>query len=553
MSFICFTQNNTPQKVIEENPSRQSYFGDSGDIDGDYAVVTGVHSENPVAWNGGIAKIYKKNNSGIWEFTRAMYPKISSSEDRFGQGACAMEGNTVIVGDWMNVKHESGAAHIFKFWGDSAWKETAYLTPKNVAGVKNFGKSVDIYGNYAVVGANTSFYIFELQLDETWLQIKKISKPNAIGFGTKLAIHGDYLLVSSPYENVDGVEKSGAVYVYHNDNKLGWKYLEKIILSIEDTKVEAKFGSSIAIYKNNVLIGYPNAKMGEISAGNAYLYEIGKDEIKLKQKLFTKEFSFNKYRFGEQVSISENFIAIGEAQGKEHEGSVYIFEKINNEFKEVNRLTSGQKSYYGNDFGQNGLSLSNNNLFVGFPGDSHCDQNYEGCGSAFFYSLDKTTQDKEITPFVPHGLTKGDLNKKMKQFNADSIIFDDINGDDIYLLRASSNGLWGMYQSGKEIIPMNYEIINFYGWNDPFTFVKKNGNWCIYYGGFNGENHLTYCGYEELKKFTHKGYLYVAGKRNGKWDWVNWKTGNSTHMQKTYPQELLIYSNWNPGDYNGFK
>ena len=57
-----------------------------------------------------------------------------------------------------------------------------------------------------------------------------------------------------------------------------------------------------------------------------------------------------------------------------------------------------------------------------------------------------------------------EIAKKMKQFNADSILFDYINGDDVYLLRSVESGLWGMYQEGKVIIPMEYEYINFFGW-----------------------------------------------------------------------------------------
>jgi hypothetical protein len=547
-------QDTTPQKIVEQNPSRQNYFGESGDIDGNYAVAVGIHSENPNAWKGGVVNVYKQNTKGTWEFNRAMFPKVSDSEDRFGQGACALSGNNVIVGDWMNAKQEFGAAHIFNFWGDTLWRETAYLAPKNTLGVESFGRSVDIYGNYAVVGASNAVYIFELQIDNTWQEIKKLTKTNAGGFGQHVAIHGNYLIVSAEWEGIDGIKNSGAVYVYYNSNKVGWKYLQKIKLSAEETKIDAKFGSSISIFKNNIVIGYPKANMGEIlGAGNVYVYERTKLKFELKQKLFAEDFGFNKYGFGDQVSISENYIAIGENQGREYQGSVYLFEKIEEEFKQVNRFSSGKKSYHGNDFGQNGLSLSKNNLFVGFPGDDFCNEKVKGCGSAYFYTLQKTPSKKDIPAFIPQGLTKKMIDKKMKPHNADSILFDDINGDDVYLLRSSTTGLWGMYQADKVIIPMKYEYINFYGWNDPFTFVKKDNKWCIYYGGFSDDNHAVHCDYEELKKFTHQGYIYVAGKQDGKWNWVNWHTGNATHGNKTYHQELVIYNNWNPGNYSYFK
>jgi len=553
---ICthyYAQNTPPQKIVEQNPIRQNYFGGSGDIDGDYAVVTGTHSENPIAWNGGVANLYKQNEKGVWQLTRSMYPQTSSNNDRFGQNACAISGNYIIVGDWMNVKQDFGAAHIFKFWGDTAWQQVAYLAPNTTTGVKSFGQSVDIYGNYAVVGATNTVYIFELHTDNTWKQIKKITKTNAEGFGQNVSIHGDYLIVSAEWEDIDGMVNAGAVYIYHNNKKVGWEYLQKIILNSEDIKPESDFGSSLAIYKDYILIGYPNAKMGEISAGNAYLYEKKGAKFELKQKLYTEDFTFNKYRFGEKVSISENYIAIGEAQGKNHEGSVYIFEKIDDEFKEVNRFITGKSSNYGNDFGQNGLSLSKNNLFVGFPGDDFCNEDRGSCGTAYFYQLQKTITKNTIPPYVPEGITQKEIAKKMKQFNADSILFDYINGDDLYLLRSVESGLWGMYQEGKVIIPMEYEYINFFGWNEQFTFVQKNSKWCIYYYGFSDGDHTTYCGYDKLKKFTHKNYLYVAGKRDGRWSWVNWHNGNTTHDKKKHHQELVIYNNWNPGNYTNFK
>ena len=553
LSINLIAQENPPQIIKEAKPSWQNYFGNSGDIDGEYAAVVGTHSENPNSSRGGIVNIYKQNEQGVWDFTRSMFPEITHSDDRFGQNACALSGNNVIVGDWMNYDQKIGAAHIFNFSGDTTWQQTAYLAPIDTNGVDSFGKSVDIYDKYAVVGATGAVYIFELQKDETWKQIKKLNASSSSGFGVQVAIHEDYLLVSSQWETVEDIETAGAVYVYHNDINEGWKLVQRIHADTEDIRKSGEFGKSLTVYKNHIVIGYPKGKMGEMYAGKVYVYERKNDQFEFKQKLYASDFGQRKYAFGKQVSISENYIAIGEATGRDYRGSVYIFERLNDEFLEVNRLKTGFTVFDGNDFGQNGLSLYKNLLFVGFPGDDFCRENEKGCGSAYFYKLEKTLPKKETPPFVPKRLTKIDIEKKMKQHNADSILFDYINGDDVYNLRNSTTGLWGMYQSGKELIPMEYEHIEFYGWNEPFTFVKKDGFWCIYYGGFNTENHDTFCGYEELKKFTHKNFLYVAGKQDGKWRWVNWYNGSVNNDSKKYYQELYIYSSWNPGNYNNFK
>lgn len=551
-----FSQNLSPKKITEKEPHKQNYFGDSGDIDGDYAVACGIHSENPIAYNGGIANVYKINEAGKWIFTRTMYPTISNSDDRFGQNACAMSKDHVIVGAWMNVDQKCGAAHIFKFWADSSWKEVAYLAPKDTAGVRSFGGSVDIYGSYAIVGSTGSAYIFELQTNGGWKQIKKLKAPSGIiaeGFGNNVAIFKDYIVVTAEWEDINGVENAGAVYVYNKDEKEDWKYVQKIVLNKDEVKKEAEFGTSIAIYENNILIGYPKCDMGEIpNSGMVYLYENTDGKFELKQKLYTQDFGFNIYRFGEKVSLSDNFIAISQAQNRAHKGSVYLFEKEGNEYKEVNSILSPIDSYYGNDFGQNALALNNNRLLVGGPGDGFCEEKLSSCGAAYFYSLPKTLPKKTRLAYIPRGMTQAIMAKKMKQHDADSIIFDHINQDDVYILKGKKTGLWGMYQAGQELIPMQYEHINFSGWNDPFTFVKKNEKWCIYYGIFDDDEHLVHCGYDELKKFEHKDYLYVAGKKDGKWHWVNWYNGSITNSNKDYHQELVIFSNWNPGNYNHF-
>lgn len=516
-----------------------------------------MHSDNPNASHGGMASLYKKSSNGQWKYTRSMYPKSGYIEDRFGQGACAISKDFVIIGDWMNTEQSIGAAHIFKFWGTNEWEHQIKLAPNNQTGIESFGQSVDIYENTAVVGSSDAVFIFELQADKTWKETKKLTPTKkGEGFGQEVAIYGDYLLISAQWEDINGIKNAGAVYVYHkSQNK--WTFLKKLTLPEEEMESEAEFGKRLALFENQLLISCPHGKMGEISgAGKAYLYQINQNNISLKQKLFASDFGYNKYGFGEMVDISENFIVISEAQSREHHGSVYVFEKKGTEFVEVDRYISTIESYYGNDFGQAGLAISGNQVFVGAPGDGHCGEEYDACGSAFFYTLKKSNFEEVIAPnkpYVPNGITQTDIDSKMLAYQADSIVFDPINEDGIYLLRSVKTGLWGMYQFEKEIIPMDYDQIDFYKWNSPITFVRKGNKWGVFCGSFsNAPKETVKCKYEELKRFTYQGYLYVAGKKDGKWTWVNWYDGSESGSPKNYHQELQVVSFWNPGNYNSF-
>src|SRR5690554_3701594 len=113
LPYSIFSQANLIQVEQEENSGRQHYFGSSVAMDDKYAVVVGVHSKNPKAWSGGIGYVYELKE-GKWQLRSKLYPDVSYDQDRFGQGACAISGNTVIIGDWKNQKNPNGAAHLFQ-------------------------------------------------------------------------------------------------------------------------------------------------------------------------------------------------------------------------------------------------------------------------------------------------------------------------------------------------------------------------------------------------------------------------------------------------------
>ena len=89
-----------------------------------------------------------------------------------------------------------------------------------VADQKNsgyFGIDVDIYGNYAVIGAlgvnngtilNTgAVYVYKKSTTGAWLQVAKLYASDSQSyayFGASVAIHGNYIVVGSPSKTVSG-------------------------------------------------------------------------------------------------------------------------------------------------------------------------------------------------------------------------------------------------------------------------------------------------------------------------------------------------------------
>ena len=121
----------------------------------------------------------------------------------------------------------------------------------------------------------------------------------------------------------------------------------------------------------------------------------------------------------------------------------------------------------------------------------------------------------------------------MRKFKADTLALDEINQDGAFKLRGKRSGKWGLYQwlykglMTIELIPMEYDSIDFIGFNAPFTTVYQEGKHGVYLSGWSYEDaHETVpCIYDDSQLIRQGNRLYIAVKKNSKWFWVNWKTG----------------------------
>lgn len=144
------------------------------------------------------------------------------------------------------------------------------------------------------------------------------------------------------------------------------------------------------------------------------------------------------------------------------------------------------------------------------------------------------TFGQEITPAI------------LKKINASEHKLDVNNGDGVFLAKNKETKKWGMYQAWSdkditEMIPPQYDSIDFFGFNSRFTGVWKNGKVGIYLStwSFNENARQTIaCKYEAYKvyNFDNRKYPYLAVKKEGKWGWVDWLTGK----ERSYFYEELV-------------
>ncbi len=274
--------------VILENPNptitNADKFGNSVSINGDYAIVGARGYDDPILGNSpGAAYIFKKDNGGTWsEVAGPSLLEGKTADDQFGNSV-SINGDYAFVGAY-EYDSFTGAAYIYKKDNGGTWSEV--VGPSLLEGKNNsdyFGRSVSINGDYAIVGApgyddpilgNSpgAAYIFKKDNGGTWSEVPGsplVGENDADNFGWSVSINGDYAIVGA--YRYDG--NKGAAYIYNReciDGKTGnpWGLVSDPLL--EGKTADDYFGYSVSISGDYAIVGADNYAL----KGAAYLYNV---------------------------------------------------------------------------------------------------------------------------------------------------------------------------------------------------------------------------------------------------------------------------------------
>jgi len=316
-------------------------FGYSVAISGNYAIVGAVVEDgtsiSATTNDCGAAYIFERDNSGNWIEKQILRASNLEGGDQFGYSV-AISGNYVIVGaqveDGTSISattNNCGAAYIFERDGSGNWTETKILRASNLGANDNFGWSVAISGNYAIVGAwsedenNTSAsfnsgaaYIFERDGSGNWTETKLLRASN-FGqndrFGQSVSISGNYAIVGAHFEEAVGGESydSGAAYIFERDGSGNWT--EKTILRASNYSQNDQFGISVSISGNYAIVGAQledgtNASI-TVNNGAAYIFERNGSGVWSEIRILRASNFGEDDNFGISVAISGTNVIVG--------------------------------------------------------------------------------------------------------------------------------------------------------------------------------------------------------------------------------------------------
>lgn len=208
-------------------------FGQSVDISGN-VIVVGAPAED----NSGRAYVFERDPAGVWRPAQTLVSSDLEFGDHFGWSV-AIEGDRMIVGaDFENGGPgnsilDAGAAYIFERDNAGAWNEVAALNASAAQRLDYFGWAVDIYSDYAIVGARYedggpgdplrqagAAYLIERQTDGTWIETDLLRSSDIQRldlFAWAVSIHGRSLLIGAIGEDGgagDPAADSGSIYVF---------------------------------------------------------------------------------------------------------------------------------------------------------------------------------------------------------------------------------------------------------------------------------------------------------------------------------------------------
>jgi len=266
-------------KLVASDGAYGDTFGCSVSIDGDYAII-GAFLCDDLGESSGAAYIFYREGNNWIEQTKLIASDGDSCES-FGLSVC-INGDYAVVGasagdNDMDVR--TGSAYIFHKQGDS-WIEQTKLLASDGAYGDSFGCAVSIDGDNVIVGAykdddngenSGSAYLF-CRNEDMWIEETKLVSSNGLendNFGCSVSISGDYAIIGAQCN--DEVENAaGTAYIFQREEGT---WVEKNKLLPTSSSSFAFFGSSVSIDRENALVGAPQDSVNQISdEGSVYLY-----------------------------------------------------------------------------------------------------------------------------------------------------------------------------------------------------------------------------------------------------------------------------------------
>ncbi|MFC1600778.1 FG-GAP-like repeat-containing protein [Candidatus Sumerlaeota bacterium] len=321
-------------KLTADDAAADDQFGVFVAISGLTAVVGSIGDDGGVA-DSGSAYVFEKSG-GSWSQTAKLTAADAAAGDQLGWGA-SISGETAVLGAVFDDDDgvDSGSAYVFEKSGGS-WSQTAKLTASDGAAGDEFGISTSVNGDTAVIGAYLdddggadagSAYVFEKSVG-SWSQAAKLTASDAgagDNFGNTVSVGVNTAIVGSYLDDHAGGADAGAAYVFE---KSGGSWSQTAKLTASDAAASQWFGYSVSIYADVLLVSAPRDNDGGTNSGSVYLFRKVGGAWTESAKLSAADAAIDDY-FGIAVSVTAGTAIVSahlDDDKGDASGSAYVFD-----------------------------------------------------------------------------------------------------------------------------------------------------------------------------------------------------------------------------------
>ena len=379
--------------LAADDPIEGAEFGRSIAIDGDCVVVGAAEGSDEVAVGPGAAYVFRRIGGTYVQEAKLVAPDPELGAE-FGR-AVAVKGNIIVVGARF-ASDQAGAAYIFKK-KRGLWSFEQKVTASDGSPEDNFGRAVALDNDLLVVTARKedvtvendgSAYVFRGR-GGIWVEEAKLTASDSTDqarFGQSVAVRGNLIVVGARDANTPVADGSGAVYLF---SRIDGEWTEYAKISASDGAKGDQYAFNVAVAGNLIAVGARRADLGDKKkdAGAVYLYELWGEEWLEIGKLTASD-AMPGDELGHSVAMSGDFIAAGarraDIDGKKDQGAVYIFRRLGNQWAEEAKITASDGES-GDEFGHS-LSTHGNMIAVGA---NVADLQEKDQGAAYVYRLKK--------------------------------------------------------------------------------------------------------------------------------------------------------------------
>jgi hypothetical protein len=386
----ALAQRSTPVQLTQSTGAAEDQFGQAVAIDGDTMIVGADRDDVGAIVDQGSASIYRWTGSG-WVFEATLTATGGAAGDQFGYSV-AISGDTAIVGaavDDVGANNNQGSAYVFTRSG-TTWTQQAQLIAVDGAFNDRFGISVALSGNTAIVGAygdnngQGSAYVFT-RSGTTWTQQAQLTAAggaNGDQFGVSVTLSGDTAIVGAYFDDVGANSNQGSAYVF---TRTGTIWAQQAQLTAAGGAVNDLFGISVAISGDTALVGaYVDDVGANTDQGSAYVFT-------RSGTTWTQQAQLNAAggaatdRFGFSVAISGDTAVVGayndDVGANTDQGSGYVFTRSGSTWTQQAQFTATDGAALDN-FGIS-VAVSGDTAVVGAYADDVSANAYQGSAWVF--------------------------------------------------------------------------------------------------------------------------------------------------------------------------